>query len=251
MSGVRTLSACLAAALTLGACSPAKAPDADAASSQGPDLSFYLQPAFRAAFGADAPAPHEIVRPGGKAVMQFSPHLIADLGDGRVALISTGAPAASDCQDCGGAVAVHYLRRVNGEFHVEGQWFDPGPFGASGDLPVTRVRGDLFAHPALEDEFSGRNQGCENASVDLFELTLGGPVLRAGNIPTARSNIAMGAVRVGPMVDDNANILPEVKGEHFRVEYRGTLPGTLTFAPAAGAPGGLWTSHGDIKLPDC
>jgi len=61
----------------------------------------------------------------------------------------------------------------------------------------------------------------------------------------------MGAVRVGPMVDDNANILPEVKGRHFRVEYRGTLPGTLTYAPAPGAPGGLWVSHGDIKLPEC
>jgi hypothetical protein len=234
MPGARTLSACLAAALALAACSPAKAPDADAASSQAPDLSFYLQPAFRAAFGADAPAPHDIERPGGKkAVMLFSPHLIADLGGGRVALISTGAPAPTDCQDCGGAVAVHYLRQANGEFTVEGQWFDEGPLAASGDLPVTRVRADLFAHPALEDEFTGRNQGCESASVNLFELAPGGPVLRARNIVTARSNIAMGGVRVGPMVDDNANILPEVKGRHFRVEYRGTLPGTLTYAPAS------------------
>ena len=115
-------SACLAAALAMAACSPAKAPDSGAASSQGPDLSFYLQPAFRAAFGADAPAAHDVDRPGGKAVMQVSPHLLADLGGGRMALISTARRrAASDCQDCGGAVAVHYLRQVNGEFHVEGQ----------------------------------------------------------------------------------------------------------------------------------
>ena len=58
----------LAAIVGLAACSPAKAPDADTASSQAPDLSFYLQPAFKAAFGTDAPAPHAIDRPGGKAV---------------------------------------------------------------------------------------------------------------------------------------------------------------------------------------
>jgi hypothetical protein len=246
----------LAAAFALAACSPDKPPSSQkdaAASSQPADLSWYLQPAFKAAFGVDAPAPHAVDRRGQPMVMQYSPHLLADLGDGRMALISTGAPP-DGCQGCGGAVSVHYLKRSDDGFHVVGQWYDLGPLGPTGDAPVTRIRGDLFARPALQIEVSDRNQGCETAAASLFELGPNGPVPRARDIVTARSNIAMGALRAGPMVDDFGNILPDVKGEHFRVQYRGTLPGEVTYAPAAhaaGAPEGVWAPQGDFKLPDC
>jgi hypothetical protein len=237
----------LAPILFLAACSPDKAPDNAAASSQAADLSWFLQPAFRAAFGQDAPAPREIERQGRKLVIQFSPKQLTDLGGDRVALISTGAP--DGCQECGGAVAVHYLQRTNGEFRVVGQWLDLRPQNTIGAPPEAHTRTDLFAHTALQIEVPDRNQGCETAAASLFEFAPAGPALRAADIVTARSNIAMGAVRVGPMVDDNANILPDARGQRFIVRYRGTLPGDVTYA--AGRPDGVWTPQGKFDLPDC
>ncbi|MDB5460533.1 MAG: hypothetical protein JWO72_2274 [Caulobacteraceae bacterium] len=247
MAGWRPLGVCLAAALALAACSPEPASDSGAASSQPADLSWYLEPAFKAAFGGSPPVAREVERQDGKATVQYSPNMLVDLGGDRVALVSTGA--LEGCQDCGGAVAIHYLQRSGGEFHVVGQWLDLRPRASVGALPEAHVRTDLFARPALQIELPDRNQGCETASASLFELEPGGPILRARDIVTARSNIAMGAVRVGPMIDDYGNILPDVKGERFRVAYRGTLPGEVIYAP--GKPQGVWTPQGEFKLPEC
>ncbi len=241
MAGGRQLGAGLLAALgLLAAC--AKKPE----TLQTADLSIYMPAAFKTAFGAQDTAPHDVTIKGKPVTMQFSPHLLVDIGGNRAALISTGASA--DCQDCGGAIAVHYMQRDNGEFRVVGQWFDLAPSAGSGDPPTAQTRTDLFDHTALQLEAVDRMQGCTFSTANVYELEPTGPALRAKDIVMMRDNIAMGALRRGVQVDDYANVLPEKKGRSFLVQYHGTLPGDLHFSPG---PNGVWTSVGNIKLPDC
>ena len=241
---VRALAALGLAAALLAACSPAK-PDKDA--DKGPDLSAQLEPAFEAAFGGPGPAAHEAPRDGKMVSLQYSPVKLADLGDGRVALVST-AVWPDGCPQCGGAVAVHYLTRTGMAFHVDKAWYDLGPSGTFGDAPDARVRLDLFERPTLQAETSDRVTGCEMTHTSLYELTPAGPVLRARDILAKRDNIPMGAMRSNRLADYYGNVLSEGKGKGFSLHYHGTTEGDV---PYAAGPDGVWKASGGIALPPC
>ena len=247
-----SISALLAAALLLAACSPGKPTDSGAASdspSQQADLSWYMPAAFMAAFGAAAPAPHDIQRDGKSQTLQFSPNLLVDIGQGRLALVSTSAAPPDDCTLCGASVAVHYLQKTaDGGFKVAGQWWDLLPPDPLDQPPEVRVRQGLFDRPALQVEVAHRDRGCESAAASLFEFTPQGPVLRARAIPTARNNIPMGAMRVGPQVDLYGNILPDAPGKTFKVRYHGSFEGDATYGRSAS---GVWAAQGAFNLPVC
>ncbi len=239
--------ACLAGALLVAACSPAKTPpeDDEAAASSQAALDADLGPAFFAAFHMPAPAPHEIERQGQKIELQYSPALLADLGDGRLALVSKGEAAEG-----GGGLAVHYLHRSGDKFSVLGQGYDLCPVSGAGvPGPEARVRRNLFDRPALQAEVAERKMGCEIAAASLYELLPAGPALRAQNIVTMRNNIPMGAMRTGPQVDYYGNILPDEKGKGFKVRYHGSHEGDVAWAPGAG---GTWAAQaGRFKPPEC
>jgi hypothetical protein len=239
----RVVSLGLAGALLLAACSPGKPKD----SGLPDDLSVSLKPAFQTAFGADAPAAHDIVRDGKTVTLQFSPAAIANLKDGRVALVSRGVEG-DGCQDCAWALAVHYLTAQDNHFAVAGQWWDvlkPGPLDQP---PEAHIREDLFASPAVQVEGDLRDRGCDMKTAALIAFEAAGPALRARDLSTARSNIPMGALRTGLQVDYDANIVADKKDKAFHVHYRGTSEGDMAYAPG---PGGTWAPTGGIKLPDC
>ena len=239
-----TLGAAVAAALLACACSPAK-PDKAA---ESVSLSQDLDPVFQLAFGSLAPSPREIQR-GGKTVdIEYSPAHIQDLGDGRIALISTGV-SPEGCAPCARAVAIHYLARTGAGYRVTGQWLDLGAVDNAGEKPDARFRDDLFERTALDIEMPDENQGCNEITGTLYELLPAGPALRAAGINTHRSNIAMGGIRVGLQVDDYGDILADSKGKRFMVRYRGTYPGEVPYAP--GGANGVWTPQNGFKIPVC
>ena len=238
----------------LAACSPGPSSNAGAASdspAQAAALSFDLDPAFKAAFGASGQAAHDIQRQGQNVSLTFAPKALVDIGGGRLALISASLPAGDDCDDkCGRAVAVHYLRKAaDGAFQVTGQWWDLLPAGPLDGSSEARIREGLFAHPAVQIEVPHRDRGCQSASAALFELTPDGPVPRAKDISTARTNIPMGALRMGAQVDYYGNILPDVQGQRFKVHYHGSTEGDAMYT--AGGAGGVWTQTAQFNLPDC
>jgi hypothetical protein len=240
--------AVLAASLVLGvlalaACSPGKSKDAGLPE----DLSVSLKPAFQTAFGADAPAAHDIVRDGKTVTLQFSPAAIANLKDGRVALVSRGVET-DGCQDCAWALAVHYLSAQDNHFAVTGQWWDVLKPGLLDQPPEAHVREDLFSRPAVQVEGDLRDRGCDMKTAALIALEPAGPVVRARDLSTARSNIPMGALRTGLQVDYDANIVADKTDKAFHIRYRGTSEGDVSYAPSAG---GMWAPSGGIKLPDC
>jgi hypothetical protein len=228
--------------LALAACS--KAPDP---SGLPADINEALRPAFLAAFGREAPAPHDVVRGGRTLSLAFSPKAIDDLGDGEAALVSLAAPDGG-CNGCDWAVAVHYLKARDNRFTVDGSWFDVAPQGPLDDPPRLRIRGDLFDRPALASETPRRDRGCETSVVTLFELLPSGPRLRARDIPTERSNIPMGALRLGPQVDLYGNVIADAKGRTFKVHYHGTTEGDVIWTPGAD---GMWRASGGVTLPAC
>ncbi len=234
----------LAAALLACACSPAK-PDkaADAA-----PLSRDMDAVFQLAFGSLAPSPREIERKGKKVDIEYSPSHIQDLGDGRIALISTGV-SPDGCSPCARAVAITYLARTGASYRVTNQWLDLGAIGNLGEKPDARFREDLFEKPALDIEMPNENQGCNEVTGTLYELLPTGPALRAAGISTHRSNVAMGGIRVGLQVDDYGDILADQKGKRFIVRYRGTYPGEVPYAP--GGADGLWLPQNGFKIPVC
>ena len=232
------------AALLLAACNKDRsaAEDEAAASSQAA-LDAQLQPAFVAAFGQPSPAPHAVQRGGQETQLQFSPKMLADLGNGQLALISKG-----EAPEGGGAVSVHYLHQAGDKFSVTGQWFDLAPqSGASQNPPDVRLRRGLFAQQALEIEAADRMMGCDVASAGLYELLPQGPVLRAKDIVTERNNIPMGAMRTGPQVDYYGNVIADKAGQNFKVHYHGSFEQDVTWTPG---PNG-WAPSGAVKLPTC
>lgn len=247
-----TIGVCIAVAF-LAACSPGKSTDAGSASDSAPsaDLSIYLDQAFKTAFGASGQAAHDIPRQGQPVAMTFAPKDLIDIGGGRLALISASLPAGDDCDDkCGRAVAVHYLRKAaDGSFQVTGQWWDLLPAGPLDGASEARIREDLFAAPAVQIEVPHRDRGCQSSSAALFELAPSGPVLRARDISTARTNIPMGALRLGAQVDYYGNILPDVKGQRFKVHYHGSTEGDAVYGPGAAA--GVWAQTAQFNLPEC
>lgn len=212
------------------------------------DVNKSLQPAFLTAFGHDAPADHEITR-GGKAIdLAFSPAAIAKLSGDEVALASLAAPADNSCNACTWAVAVHYLTAKDNRFTVAKTFFDIAPQRPLDDPPRLRVRYDLFDRPALAAESPRRDRGCEMSVVTLFELTPDGPKLRASEVPTARNNIPMGALRTGPQVDLYGNVIADRKGKTFKVHYHGSTEGDVTWSAD---PDGVFKPSGGVPLPGC
>jgi hypothetical protein len=230
------------ALLALAACSKPRTSDLPA------DVSQSLNPAFLTAFGHDAPADREITRSGKAIDVAYSPAAIAKLSDNEVALASLAAPADNGCNACTWSVAVHYLTAKDNRFTVAKSFFDIASQGPLDDPPHLRVRTDLFDHPALEAESPRRDRGCEMSIVTLYELTPDGPKLRAGEIPTERNNIPMGALRSGPQVDLYGNVIADRKGKTFRVHYHGSTEGDVTWS--AGADG-VFRPTGGVPLPGC
>ena len=229
--------------VVLGACSKAK----DSADLPA-DISQSLQPAFLTAFGHDAPADHPIMRAGKTIDVAYAPAAIAKLSDDEVALASLAAPSDNSCNACTWSVAVHYLTAKDNRFTVIKSFFDIAPQGPLDDPPHLRVRGDLFNHPALEAESPRRDRGCEMTVVSLYELTPDGPKLRASEVPTARNNIPMGALRTGPQVDLYGNVIADKTGQSFKVHYHGSTEGDVTWR--AGADG-VFRPAGGVPLPGC
>jgi hypothetical protein len=212
------------------------------------DVNPSLQPAFLTAFGHEAPADHEITR-GGKAVdVAYSPVVIARLSDNEVALGSLAAPADGGCNACTWSAAVHYLTAKDNRFTVAKSFFDIAAQGPLDDPPHLRVRYDLFDHPAIEAESPRRDRGCEMSIVSLYELTPDGPKLRASEVPTARNNIPMGALRSGPQVDLYGNVIADRKGKTFKVHYHGSTEGDVTWSAG---PDGVFRATGGVPLPGC
>jgi hypothetical protein len=237
------LRAPLLALALLAACSKAKdSGDLPA------DVNQALQPAFLTAFGHDAPADHQITRAGKAIDVAYAPAAIAKLSDDEVALDSLAAPADNSCNGCTWSVAVHYLTAKDNRFTVRKSFFDIAPQGPLDDPPHLRVRYDLFDHPAIEAESPRRDRGCEMSIVSLYELTPEGPKLRAGEVPTARNNIPMGALRAGPQVDLYGNVIADKKGQTFKVHYHGSTEGDVTWS--AGADG-VFRAAGGVPLPGC
>jgi hypothetical protein len=212
------------------------------------DLGQSLQPAFLTAFGQEPPADHQIVRTGKPVDVAYSPEVIARLSDDEVALGSLAAPADGSCNGCTWSVAVHYLTARANRFSVAKAFFDIAPQGPLDDPPHLRVRTDLFDRPAIEAESPRRDRGCDMTVVSLYELTPDGPKLRASEIPTARNNIPMGALRAGPQVDLYGNVIADKKGRTFKVHYHGSTEGDVTWS--AGKDG-VFRASGGVPLPGC
>jgi hypothetical protein len=228
--------------LVLGACSRKDA------SALPADVNASLQPAFLTAFGQEPPADHAITRAGKAMDLSFSPATIARLSDDKVALASLAAPTDNSCNACTWSVAVHYLTAKDNRFTVARTFFDIAPQGPLDDPPHLHVRYDLFKRPALEAESPRRDRGCEMSLVSLYELTPDGPKLRAREVPTARNNVPMGALRPGPQVDLYGNVIADRKGETFKVHYHGSTEGDVTWS--AGADG-VFRPSGGVPLPGC
>ena len=234
----------LAPSLVLGAaCSRAK----DSGNLPA-DVNQALQPAFLTAFGQEPPADHPIVRAGKATDVAYSPAVIARLSDDEVALGSLAAPVDNSCNACVWSVAVHYLTAKDNRFTLAKSFFDIAPQGPLDDPPHLRVRYDLFDRPAIEAESPRRERGCEMSVASLYELTPDGPKLRATEVPTARNNIPMGALRAGPQVDLYGNVIADQKGKTFKVHYHGSTEGDVTWRVGAD---GAFRPTGGVPLPGC
>jgi hypothetical protein len=229
--------------LALAACNRAKQP-----SDLPADVGESLQPAFLTAFGHDAPAEHEITRAGKTVEVAYSPAAIAKLSENEVALASLAAPSDNGCDACTWSVAIHYLTAKDNRFTVQKAFYDIARQGPLDDPPHLRVRYDLFDRPAIEAESPRRDRGCDMTIVSLYELTPAGPKLRASEVPTARNNIPMGALRSGPQVDRYGNVIADKKGKTFKVHYHGSTEGDVTWSAG---PDGVFKPSGGIPLPGC
>jgi hypothetical protein len=229
--------------LALAACNRAKQP-----SDLPADVGESLQPAFLTAFGHDAPAEHEITRAGKTVEVAYSPAAIAKLSENEVALASLAAPSDNGCDACTWSVAIHYLTAKDNRFTVQKAFYDIARQGPLDDPPHLRVRYDLFDRPAIEAESPRRDRGCDMTIVSLYELTPAGPKLRASEVPTARNNIPMGALRSGPQVDLYGNVIADKKGKTFKVHYHGSTEGDVTWSAG---PDGVFKPSGGIPLPGC
>jgi hypothetical protein len=238
---LRPLPAALLLAL-LAACG--KARDSELPADLGPSL----QPAFLTAFGAEPPAGHAIIRAGKTIDVAYTPEVIARLSDDEVALGSLAAPSDGGCNGCTWSVAVHYLTARANRFTMAKAFFDIAPQGPLDDPPHLRVRTDLFDRPAIEAESPRRDRGCDMTVVSLYELTPDGPKLRASEVPTARNNIPMGALRAGPQVDLYGNVIADRKGKTFKVHFHGSTEGDVTWS--AGKDG-VFRASGGVPLPGC
>jgi hypothetical protein len=200
------------------------------------------QEAFRAAFGRRGVA--AIVR-GGRTY-DFSPIMALELGNGRVALFSTGA-----LRDAGhseeGLNAVHYLARTGGRLRVSGHWFGLGAGGSHGMSATqwgeTRA---LSRWPMLYTEGGGTWQGCTVTFATLTELRPAGPA-DVADFPVGFDDHGMVE---GPEAQEiDGVIVAAVPDRSFTVRYSGTMRFSETYT-RTGIRYRL-SGRGESRMPGC
>lgn len=148
----------------------------------------------------------------------YVPLALIPLPDGNVALVSTGA---NDCvgDACSGLNSIHYLRRENARYEVDGEWIDVGASGAFGNPAMRWGWTDAIADaPVLYTEGGGVWQGYACFHAALTELTEAGPV-EIASIPIHYSD--GGAVDTGDIAL-SGEIAAAEKGRSFTVGYTGS-----------------------------
>jgi hypothetical protein len=168
-----------------------------------------MDKAFSAAFGH--PAPYAVAK------FTYTPLGLVDVAPGLVALISKGKAA---CDNCAGALAIHYLKRSGGTFSLVKAWPAIGNAGVGGQA-IWTTRPDLEGGPAIlasHDEFG---PGCRQSYSQLIALTPDKPVVRA-NVLTAVNYDPGPEPDRSPAYQAKAKILPGERGKSFALQYAGT-----------------------------
>lgn len=194
-----------------------------------------------------------IQRDGEGVELQYSPSGLVEVAPDLLALVSTGV-LPDGCHACGGALAIHYLRRNGNRFEVLGRWYDLGPGGSFGKAPEWKLRRDLFSNAAVETLVTDGAQGCDGSLGGLYELTVSGPVARAEDINLGVSNAGMDEGFQKPVIEYSAEILPGEKGKSFVVRYTGSTRGDVTYGPIPDRRDSQsfpWFPIQNLKLPDC
>ena len=258
---MRTLAILVGAtALCLSACGGEAAPGEEPVVSTGAAEDEVVAPeltdeeagalAFRAAWEAAAPVTASDPRASDEdddrwpepveGSFEFREGRVVQLGTNLYALISSGhvegAGAATP-----GALAIHYLRRVeDGFLRVEvPPMFIAG--GSSGAPPSFDLRSDLMPAPTVVIESGSTSQGETCVITHLVELTPSHPVQRTLDIPTARET-----------ADDEGEwtgeLQPGRRGRDFAVQYSGASDARATFVLT---DIGTYRGAGVPRLPGC
>jgi hypothetical protein len=177
-----------------------------------------MDKAFSAAFGHSAPFA-AMAAPDGKKPAQFTytPAGLVDVAPGTVALISKGKPS---CDNCAGALAIHYLRRSGGTFTLVKAWPAIGVTAPNGQATWT-ARPDLEGGPAILASHDEVGPDCKQSYGQLIALTPDKPVLRV-NLLTAVHYDPGPDPDHSPPYQAKAKILPGERGKSFALEYAGT-----------------------------
>lgn len=182
--------------------------------------------AFRAAFGRDSPA---LVTRDGRD-FDFHPIASVDLGQGHIALVSTGAVRDAGHAETG-LNAIHYFERRGGRLRPAGQWFGIGADGSHGvaanSWGLTR---SLSRWAVLYTEGGGTWQGCTVSAATLTELRPGGPVDLV-SLPVHFDDVGMAGARSGRTVD--GALARAVPDRSFTVRYSGSMRFSETYVRAA------------------
>lgn len=166
---------------------------------------------------------------------EFRQGQVVRLGTDLYALISSGH-ASSARASSPGALAFHYLSRTEDGFRR----LDVSPIfiagGSGGEPPSFTIRDDLTPAPAVVITTAG---AC--AKTQIVELTPSHPVLRARDIPTARSTDSgeggwEGALQTGRV------------GRDFEVQYSGASESRATWILT---DMGTYRATGQPRLPGC
>lgn len=206
--------------------------------------------AFQAAWEAAAPVTASDPRAGDEDDMrwpepvegsfEFREGRVVQLGTNLYALISSGHVEGAG-HATPGALAIHYLRRVDDGFvRVEvPPMFIAG--GSAGAPPTFEVRTDLMPAPTVVIESGSTSQGETCVVTDLVELTPSHPVQRALDVPTARET----ADNEGEWAGE---LQPGRRGRDFAVQYSGASDARATFVLT---DIGTYRGTGEPRLPGC
>jgi hypothetical protein len=177
-----------------------------------------MDKAFNAAFGHAAPFA-AIATPDGKKPAQFTytPAGLVGVAPGTVALISKGK---SSCDNCAGALAIHYLKRSGGTFTLMKAWPAIG-VAAPGGQATWAARPDLEGGPAILASHDEAGPDCNQTYAQLIALTPDKPVLRA-NLLTAVHYDPGPDPDHSPPYQAKAKIVDVEKGKSFALDYSGT-----------------------------
>lgn len=164
---------------------------------------------------------------------EFREGQVVRLGSDLYALISSGHAAGASSP---GALAFHYLSRTEDGFRR----LDVSPIfiagGAGGEPPSFTVREDLTPAPAVVITTPG---AC--TKTQIVELTPSHPVLRASDIPTARSTESGDGAWEGALQ-------PGRVGRDFEVQYSGAVDRQATWVLT---DMGTYRASGQPRLPGC